>query len=88
WDFEPEAFTVPWIYAGAEITLLFGASGLEAPVGIGVSARFDPTGARAFDIGGDLRPYFFLSFDSFRDAWAGLDSSPREIAGPARFPSQ
>ncbi len=81
WDFEPAAFAVPWICAGAEITLLFGASGLEAPVGIGVSARFDPTGSRAFDIGGDLRPYFFLSFDSFRDAWAGLGTGPRSTQG-------
>jgi hypothetical protein len=37
-------------------------------VGIGLSARFDPTGTHAFDVGADLRPYVFLSFDSFRDA--------------------
>lgn len=80
WDLDPSAFAVPWIYAGAEVVLQLGAGGLEAPVGIGVSARFDPTGARAFDIGGDLRPYFFLSFDSFRDAAAGGPLRPRPLA--------
>jgi hypothetical protein len=77
WDFDPASFAVPWIYAGAEIVLQVGASGLELPAGIGLSARFDPTGTRAFDVGADLRPYVFLSFDSFRDALgAGMALRP------------
>ena len=72
WDFGPAGFQVPWICAGAEVTFLFGAVNLDLPVGIGLAARFDPTGTHRFDASSDLRPYVFLSFDSFRDAWAGL----------------
>jgi hypothetical protein len=79
WDFDPAAFAVPWLCAGVEMVLQIGASGLDLPVGIGISARFDPSGALPFDIAADLRPYVFLSFDSFRDAWAGLGTVPRSI---------
>ena len=78
WDIGSAAFAVPWIYAGAEIVLKLGINGLDIPVGVGVSARFDPAGTRAFDFASDLRPYVFFSFDSFRDAWAGLGSPPSE----------
>jgi hypothetical protein len=70
WDFDPAAFQVPWISAGAEVTFQVGASNQDLPIGVGLAARFDPTGSRAFDLLSDLRPYFFLSFDSFRDTWA------------------
>jgi hypothetical protein len=69
WGFGPAAFQVPWIYAGAEVVFQLGASSVNLPVGVGISARFDPTGGRAFDAWSDLRSYVFLSFDSFRDAW-------------------
>jgi hypothetical protein len=70
WDFDPAGFQVPWISAGAEVTFQVGAINQDLPIGVGLAARFDPTGTRAFDLLSDLRPYFFLSFDSFRDARA------------------
>jgi hypothetical protein len=69
WGFGPAAFQIPWICAGAEVAFQLGASSISLPVGVGIAARFDPTGATPFDISTDLRPYVFLSFDSFRDAW-------------------
>ncbi|OHD68629.1 MAG: hypothetical protein A2177_15190 [Spirochaetes bacterium RBG_13_68_11] len=69
WDLDPAAFQVPWISAGAEVALQIGVSNTDLPVGVGIAARFDPTGTRPFDVSSDLRPYVFLSFDSFRDAW-------------------
>jgi hypothetical protein len=77
WDFGSADFQVPWICAGAEVTFLIGASGLDLPVGVGIAARFEATGTRSFDVGSDLRPYVFLSFDSFRDAWKAGRAGPR-----------
>lgn len=76
WDLDPAAFRVPWLCAGAELTLLFGASSVEIPIGVGLAARFEATGARAFDLATDLRPYVFLSFDSFRDALRAARPEP------------
>jgi hypothetical protein len=68
WGFGPAEFQVPWIYAGAEVVFQLGASSISLPVGVGIAARFDPTGVQAFDVMSDLRSYIFFSFDSFRDA--------------------
>jgi len=78
WDFDPASFQmVPWVYTGAEIIFQLGSSNLNLPLGIGFAARFDATGARSFDIGTDLRPYLFLSFNSLRDAWkVDADGAP------------
>jgi Tol biopolymer transport system component len=77
WDFVPADFQVPWICAGAEVAFRIGVSSFDVPVGIGITARFDPTGTHAFDVMSDLRPYVFLSFDSFHDAWHGGPTGPR-----------
>ena len=69
WDFDPAAFQVPWIYAGAEIVFQIGASNLDLPVGSRHLRAFRSDGRTPFDVSTDLRPYVFLSFDSFRDAW-------------------
>ncbi len=79
WDLDPGAFQVPWICAGAEITFQIGVSSIDIPVGVGITARFDPTGVRAFDVSTDLRPYVFVSFDSFRDAWAAGRTGTRAL---------
>jgi len=65
WELAPGSFGLPWVCAGAETVFLVDVFGLKMPIGLGVSARFDPTGGRAFDVMQDLRGYVFLSFDSF-----------------------
>ncbi len=69
WNLSP-AYLWPGtaFYAGVEITLLLGYAAESLPVGIGVAARIDPASAEVFIAARDLRPYLFLSFDSFRDA--------------------
>jgi hypothetical protein len=79
WALAPPSFDVPWVCAGAELVFLLGASNVQLPIGVGVSARFDPTGARAFDLASDLRVYTFLSFDSFRDAAKAGRFGPRVL---------
>ena len=46
-----------------------------------LSARVDPTGARAFDVEGDLRLYAFLRFYSLRDARSGIGTGLRSTLG-------
>jgi hypothetical protein len=79
WGLTPGSFDVPWISAGTEVVFLLGASNQQLPIGVGISARFDPTGARAFDVASDLRVYTFLSFDSFRDAAKAGRFGPRVL---------
>jgi hypothetical protein len=53
------------IYAGVELVLMIAAGEQSFPVGVGVSIRFDPHLARPPDWATDLRPYIFLSNNSF-----------------------
>jgi hypothetical protein len=76
WGAAPAAFLPGTaFYAGAELTLVLGYAGQSLPVGIGVAARIDAAAPASFDAARDLRPYLFLSFDSFRD-WAGAAPAP------------
>jgi hypothetical protein len=54
------------VYVGAEIALQLTAGIQQFPAGAGLAFRLDA--ARPFDPAADIRPYIFLSFDSFRDA--------------------
>jgi len=79
WELAPSSFEVPWVCAGAETVFLLDVFGLQIPIGLGVSARFDPTGDRAFDVTDDLRGYVFLSFDGFLDAAKAARPAPRHV---------
>ncbi len=69
--FDPEKLNIimDYIYTGVELIFNVGTPvGGILPLGAGVSIRFDPSFERTFNIYRDLRPYFFLSLDSFLDA--------------------
>ena len=53
------------LYAGVELVLVVAAGEQSFPVGVGVSFRFDPRLVTPPDWGTDLRPYIFISNDSF-----------------------
>jgi Tol biopolymer transport system component len=54
-----------YLYTGAEIVLMVAAGEQAFPVGLGVSFRFDPRFALPPNWAEDLRPYIFISTDSF-----------------------
>ena len=53
------------IYAGVELVLNVSAGEQSFPVGLGLSFRFDPSFTTPPNWSADLRPYIFLSTDSF-----------------------
>lgn len=65
------------IYTGVELVLNVSAGEEAFPVGIGLSFRFDPRFATPPDWATDLRPYIFLSTDSFAGTVLGATSLRR-----------
>jgi hypothetical protein len=53
------------IYTGVELVLDIAIGEQAFPVGLGLSFRFDPHFVTPPDLGTDLRPYIFISNDSF-----------------------
>ncbi|RPJ09202.1 MAG: hypothetical protein EHM28_02190 [Spirochaetaceae bacterium] len=69
WDMEPPRFEPDQeVFAGLEFTFYSGIGVITIPLGIGIAARISLVDAASFDITQDLRPYFFMSFDSFLSA--------------------
>jgi len=60
------------IYSGVELVLNVAAGERSFPVGLGLSFRFDPTFATPPNWTTDLRPYIFLSTDSFGGTILGM----------------
>ncbi|HUX22567.1 MAG TPA: hypothetical protein VMW69_15125 [Spirochaetia bacterium] len=68
WGSSSEPFTPdPYLYAGIELLSFVGyyGDGGALPIGLGVAARFDPTGRHTFDPLHDIGPYVFIGTDSF-----------------------
>ncbi len=63
-----------YLYAGAELVLNVAAGEASFPIGMGVTLRFDPRFATPPDWATDLRPYIFVSSDSFSSAALGAVS--------------
>ncbi len=69
------------VYAGFELVVEVAAGEQTFPVGLGLSFRFDPRFATPPDWGTDLRPYLFISNDSFDSTIFGARLR-RAIAAP------
>jgi hypothetical protein len=75
WAAAPAVFLPDhYLYAGAELVLNVAAGESSFPIGVGVSLRFDPRFAAPPDWATDLRPYIFVSSDSFASAVLGAVS--------------
>ena len=62
----PAAFSpAPLVFLGGEVTVRLACGGLSIPLGIGLAAAVSTSAPSTFDPAADLRPYFFLGFDSF-----------------------
>ena len=67
----------PDVYAGAELVLIVAAGEQSFPLGVGVALRFDPRLEVPIDWATDIRPYLFVSSDSF--AGTVLQANPVEM---------
>ena len=75
WAAAPAVFLPDhYLYAGAELVLNVAAGEASFPIGVGVSLRFDPRFAVSPNWAADLRPYIFVSSDSFASAVLGAVS--------------
>ncbi len=73
WGGSPDSFVPDQdLYAGAEVVLNLATGETSFPIGLGLSVQFDPRFATPFDPATDLRPYIFLSTDSFSGTLYGL----------------
>jgi len=75
WGASPTVFSPDQdLYAGAELLLIISAGERPFPVGFGVSFRFDPHFAIPVNLASDLRPYIFVSTDSFAGTIVGAQA--------------
>ena len=66
WDAASRTFSPDSdLYAGAELVLNFGVGEGFFPAGLGIAVKFDPRFQTPVNVMTDVRPYLFLSTDSF-----------------------